>query len=131
MFAQSITKGNIRVPFDVNVSHAKKIWLIVQDTGSYSPEKMEAVWDAAELVSARGVTALSSLEPLSDAGLRGTGSVAVEVKTPSVLVYDVSGQGFTRLRGTVGIANKDVTFDLNPSVRFLVFEEEPEFQLIY
>ncbi len=30
--------------FDVDISHASKLWLLVQDTGSYSHEKVEAAW---------------------------------------------------------------------------------------
>ena len=33
---------------------ATKVWLVVQDIGSYSPEKVEAVWAKVELVGADG-----------------------------------------------------------------------------
>ena len=131
LFAKPISKGIVRLPFDVDVTDAKKIWLVVQDTGSYSPEKVEAVWDGAELVSASGTTAVSTLKPLSDSGRRETpGGITgpLQAKTPSVLVYDVAGKGFTRLRGSVGIENKNVTDDINPHVRFLVFTQEPNME---
>ena len=127
LFAKSISKGSIRAPFDLDLTRSSKLWLVVQDTGSYSPEKVEAVWDAAELTGPNGTTPLTSLEPLSDSGRRGSGT-ALRVKTPSVLVYDVSGKGFTRFRGSVGIENQTITDDLNPRVRFLVFTEEPDME---
>ncbi len=128
----------VPVPFEVDVSHAHKLWLLVTDTGSYSPDKVEAIWAGAELVSHNGsVTPLSSLKPVEDSGIRtsenaidlaiarGTG---VRVKTPSRLVYDISGQGFTALRGSIAIENKDVTNDINPDLRFFVFTTEPNME---
>jgi mono/diheme cytochrome c family protein len=124
-------------PFDVDISHAQKLWLLVADTGSYSPEKVEAIWAGAELVGPEKVTPLSSLKPLDDSGMRvgstlielaGANGNGVRVKTPSRLVYDISGQGYTRLRGSVGIENKDVTSDINPNLRFFVFQTEPNME---
>jgi hypothetical protein len=114
-------------PFDVDISGAKRIWLVVQDTGSYSPEKLEAIWDNAELVSAAGVKPLASLQPADAAGMRDGGN-GVRVKTPSTVVYDISGQGFTRLRGSVRLENKEITSDLNPQMRFYVFTQQPNME---
>ena len=51
----------------------------------------------------------------------------VRVQNPSVLVYDITGRGFTRFRGVMGLENKvsDIGSTLNPQVRFLVFDTEP------
>lgn len=108
--------------FDVDISRAAKLWLLVQDTGSYSPEKVEAIWENAELVGPGGATPLASLKPVDSSGLRGDGA---RVKTPSRLVYDLAGRGFTRFRGTVGIENREITSDLNPHIRFFIFDREP------
>jgi len=124
-------------PFEIDISHAQKLWLLVADTGSYSPEKVEAIWGGAELAGGDKVTPLSSLKPLDDSGLRaasnpidlpGANGTGVRVKTPSRLVYDIGGQGFTKLRGLVGIENKDVTSDINPTLRFFVFDTEPNME---
>lgn len=121
--------------FDVDVSGAGKLWLLVEDMGSYSPELVLPAWGLAELVGANGVTPLSALSPLDDSGVRtgeseveipgveGTGGV--RVKTPSRLVYDIAGKGFTRFRGTVGLENRDITFDISPNIRFFVFSQQP------
>ncbi len=80
-------------PFDVDISGATHLYLLVQDMGSYSPEKIEAIWDRAQLVSPDGVKELSELRPLAPEGLReGGGGIGVRVKTPSQLVYDISGR---------------------------------------
>jgi hypothetical protein len=116
-------------PVDIDISHASRLWLLVQDTGSYSPEKVEAIWGAAELIGRGGAVPLASLKPLDGAGLRAVSdSSGVRVKTPSRLVYDIAGRGFTRLRGTVGIENREITSDLNPRIRFFVFAQEPNME---
>lgn len=105
--------------FDVDVAGAKKLWLVVSDTGSYSPEKVEAVW--------RG-TPLDTLKPLSGNGLREAEGPGVHVKTPSVVVFDIAGKGITRLSGEVALENKEITSEINPQVRFFVFTEEPNME---
>jgi len=87
-------------PFDIDVRGVKRLYLIVQDLGSYSPEKVQAVWN------------------LDHSDLR--------VKTPSEVVYDTSGKGLTRLRGFVNIENTEVTSDINPQIRFLIFKDKPD-----
>jgi hypothetical protein len=48
------------------------------------------------------------------------------VKTPSQLIYDISGKGFTRLRGSAHIENLEITSDLNPQIRFFIFKQKPD-----
>ena len=123
--------------FEIDISHAKKLWLLVTDTGSYSPDRVEAIWAGAELVSRVKVTPLSSMRPIDDSGLRastnpidlaGANGIGVRVRTPSRLVYDIGGQGYTTLRGLVGIENKDAGSDINPDVRFFIFQTEPNME---
>jgi hypothetical protein len=116
------------IAFDVDISGANKLWLLVRDMGSYSPEKVEAIWAKAELVGPNGSRLLSSLQPLADAGLRGSEGDGIRVKTPSKMVYDISGKGFRRLRGLVTLENKDITSEINPQVRFFVFDQEPNME---
>ena len=54
----------------------------------------------------------------------------MRVKNPSVLVYDIAGKGFTRLRGIVGLENAraDIGSTLNPQVRFFVFDAAPDME---
>jgi hypothetical protein len=123
LFMRQVTNRAATLPtFEVDVVGVTKVWLVVQDIGSYSPEKVEAVWENVELVGPGGTVPLASLKPVDASGLRGDG---LRVKTPSILVFDIGGKGFTRLRGSVGIENKEVTSDLNPRVRFFVFDREP------
>ncbi len=97
--------------FDIDISKADKLWLIVKDLGSYSPEKVLSVWQNLELTGA-------TTKSLGD----------LRVKTPSVEILDVKGQGYTHLRGKVAIENKEVTSDINPQIRFLVFDSAPNME---
>jgi hypothetical protein len=137
-FDKSVAGRAVSLPgFEVDVSKAARLWLLVQDTGSYSPEKVEAAWAQTEFIGPNGITTLSSLKPLDPSGLRtGTGPIrldedtgdGVRVKTPSRLVYDITGKGFTMFRGLVGIENREITSDLNPRIRFFVFDREPNME---
>jgi hypothetical protein len=123
--------------FEIDVSASNRLWLIVQENGSNVPEVLEPVWAQAELVGESGVTPLSSLKPVEgESDIRsgsdpiqvsGTDGTGVRVKNPSMLVYDISGRGFTRFRGTIGIENKasDIGATLNPQIRFFVFDQQP------
>ena len=124
--------------FDIDVSSASRLWLVVQENGSNVPEAVQPAWAEAELVGPQGTVPLSSLAPLDRAGLReGSGPVkvagattaggGVRVKNPSVLAYDIAGRGFTRFRGVMGIENpaSDIGATLNPQLHFFVFDAEP------
>jgi len=124
--------------FDVDVSRAARVWLIVQDANSTAVDKAEAVWARGELVGANGaVTPLSDLRPLDESVLRAasgpavldatTFSPVIRVKTPSRLVYDISGRGFARLRGEVGLENTSNLAQGETILgRFLIFGTEPD-----
>ena len=124
--------------FDIDVSRATRLWLVVQETGSNVPEAVLPAWAQAEFVGPQGTVPLSSLAPLDPEPLREaagpikvagaeTAGGGVRVKNPSVLVYDVAGRGFTRFRGFMGIENRpsDIGATLNPQLRFFVFDAEP------
>jgi mono/diheme cytochrome c family protein len=124
--------------FDIDVSTAGTLWLIVQENGSNVPEVLQPAWAQAELVGPAGATPLSSLTPRDGSGLRagsgplqvGSNGDGVRVKNPSVLVYEIAGRGFTRFRGVVGLENpkNEIGSTLNPQVRFFVFDAEPDME---
>ncbi len=129
------TNPDPSVAFDVDVSGATRLYLIVQDTGSTAIDKAEAVWADAELVGPSGPTPLTALRPADDAGIRtGTGPIAiagspatgVRVKTPSRLVYDIAGRGFTRFRGRAGLETHLLAMGESVQGRFLIFDTEPD-----
>ena len=109
--------------------------------GSSAPERNKAAWADAELIGPAGSTPLSSIEARESSGLRaGTGPIVLagakessgggglRVPTPSRLVYDIGGKGYTRLRGTVGLENTDVGATLQPQIKFYIFTAEPDME---
>jgi hypothetical protein len=130
--------------FDVDISKARRLWLVVEEAGSNVPNAITPVWAEAELVGPTGATPLASLKPIDPSGLRTapgpiqvSGSTpgersrgGVRVKNPSVVVYDVAGRGFTSLRGVIGIENaaSDIGATVNPQLRFYVFDVEPDLE---
>ena len=111
----------------------------MQENGSNKPEVLQPAWAQAELVGPDGAVPLSSLTPVDGSGLRtGSGPIlvtpsdgtGVRVKNPSMLVYDIAGRGFTRLRGTIGLENRqsEIGSTLNPQLRFFVFDAEPNME---
>jgi hypothetical protein len=123
--------------FSVDVSKANRLWLIVQDANSTALDKAEAAWAQAEFVGPGGTTTpLSALKPVDESGLRmalgpivvnGTTGPGVRVKAPSTLVYDISGRGFTRFTGIVGLENvAALTQGETLLGRFLIFDTQPD-----
>jgi hypothetical protein len=115
-------------PFDIDVSKAKKLYLIVQDARSTAPDKAAPLWSQAAFVGPKGTLPLSALKPMDSAGLReGSGSVpdAVRVKLSSVLVYDITGKGFTRFHGVPAVENVPLNQGEVILARFFVFDQQP------
>jgi hypothetical protein len=123
--------------FDIDISSANALWLVVHDSGSNVPDAMLPAWAQAELVGPSGVTPLSALQPRDRNGLRagagpltvpGAKGEGVRVSNPSTLVYDIAGLGFTRFRGVMGLENRtaDIGATLNPQLRFFVFDAAPD-----
>jgi len=126
------------VAFDIDVSKTSKLWLVVADAGSYEPDRVEPVWAQAEFVGKDGVTPLSTLKALEASGERiaqgaiefkgADGVPGVRVMAPSRFVYDISGKGFTRLRGVAAIEKGCLRDDVQPRARFFIFDEAPNME---
>lgn len=125
-------------PFDIDITGAPRVWLVVQNANSTAVDKAEAAWARAEFVASDGTTtSLTSLSPLDASALRAaagpivfddaTFASGVRVKTPSRLAYDISGRGFTRLRGVAGLENTSALAQGETILgRFLIFGTEPD-----
>jgi Protein of unknown function (DUF1549)/Protein of unknown function (DUF1553)/Planctomycete cytochrome C len=132
LFNKAVAGRNARpVAFDVDVSKATKLWLLVQDFGSNAPERVLPAWVDATFAGPQGPVPLSSLTPLGSGDVRSANGTAnptmVRTKNPSRLVYDISGRGFSRLTGSMALENSpnEIGSTLNPQVRFYVFDTEP------
>jgi hypothetical protein len=124
------------VAFDIDVSKADRLWLLVQDLGSYAPEFTKPVWAPSEFIGPKGVTPLSNLHPVGELRaatgaieFKGHSDVAgVRANCPSRLAYDISGRGFTRFRGRVAVENSSLRSDIIPKIRFFIFQAEPNME---
>ena len=129
--------------FDLDISSSAALWLVVQDTGSNAPERVQPVWADAVLTDANGTeTRLASLAPDAgdefgptatagpEGGLTIDGRGALRVANPSVLRFDLRGRHFRRFRGAVDVANprSEIGSTLNPAVRFFIFDVAPDLQ---
>jgi mono/diheme cytochrome c family protein len=114
--------------FTVDVSRAKKLYLIVQDVFSTAPDKAAPLWAQPEFEGPTGKTPLSVLKPVDVAGLRNgsNSSGALPVKLSSVLVYDIAGKGFTRFRSGPGFESMQLAQGERVQARFFVFDEQPD-----
>ena len=54
--------------FDIDISHARELWLLTQDAGSYDPSRTIAGWLDVELSGPNGTTKLKDLTTLSHFG---------------------------------------------------------------
>jgi hypothetical protein len=124
--------------FDVDISKSSKLYLIVRDALSTAPDKATPLWVDTVLEGAHGKTPLSALKPMDRSGLReGSGTVTIDgiddgtrhdttrVKLSSLLVYDIAGKGFTRLRGAPGFEPMQLAQGENVEAKFFIFDKQP------
>jgi mono/diheme cytochrome c family protein len=137
LLARQVNAGRgAPIPFDIDISHADKLYLIVQDSLSTAPDKAAPLWVQPELIGPKGVTPISTLKPLDTSGLREDPSElriagideskpALRVKLSSVLVYDIGGKGFTRFTGAPGHEASPLGQGETVLARFFVFDRRP------
>lgn len=117
---------------DADLTGVNKIWLLLTDVDSYDPARTIAGWADIEFTGSTGTKKLSELTTLSKPEAKPLTSAktrfdqAITPAVPSTLVYDISGLGFTRMRGRVAVDDSSVRSDINPAVRFFVFSSEPD-----
>lgn len=148
--------GNVRwgkVEVDVDIGGFRELRLLAVDMDSYNPSRVRVAWAGAELAGPEGVTPLHRFqgEGSFEAGpvrfvertvRRVTAddgtttsvadttphaySEALVTGLPGELVFPLEGKGFTRFRAVVGVDEESLGSDIHPSVRFFVFDREPD-----
>jgi hypothetical protein len=135
--AATIHTRNKAQDFDIDISNVRDLRLLTYDEGSYAPEKTMAAWADARLIDASGKgVSLSQLKPASATGLRDDASPiqfadkkfddGVRTWAGAELVYSIAGKGFVRFQGSVGLDTRCYTSEINPNVRFFVFDQKPD-----
>jgi hypothetical protein len=97
------------VKIDLDISNLTEVWLVVADQGSYSPGQVKTDWAGIELITANGSEKIADLH-----------TSAVETHK-----LDLRGKNAKRLQATVSVNPESNRSDINPSVRFFVFSEQP------
>ncbi len=124
--SKNVRKGEVAL--DVSVAGLSELWLLVEDAGSFDPEKTLAGWhglafDGAAARPANGI-ALRSVEVekvrFDDAVVTPFGK-AVLLTVPA---------GAKRLTGKLLVDDAGKTSDVNSSVRFYLFPKEPDRNLL-
>ena len=123
---------------DIDITGARELRLLTTDSQSYSPERVLPAWVDAVLTDSAGVnTPLSSLTPTAGKPTKGTVTFAARpyidgLKTalPDELVYDIAGRNFTRFRATIGVDDESILDEIQPRVRFFIFQEKPDPQAL-
>lgn len=110
----------------VAVAGRKKLWLLLEDVGSYDPARVKAGW--ADIAFDRGEVPGERVE-LTFKGEKSPRS-ALAAKLPSTVVLDVP-RGATRLTATVGVDQSSLLSEINPRIRFFVFGEQPDPAQLY
>ena len=148
--------GDVRwgkVEVDIDIEGFRELRLLAVDMDSYDPSRVRVAWAAAELVGPEGVTPLHRFQvegSFEERPVRfvertirrvtaadGTTttvadttphpySEALVTGLPGEIVFPLDGNGFTRFRAVVGVDEESLGSDIHPSVRFFVFDREPD-----
>jgi hypothetical protein len=127
--ANLFDSGNINenhVRMDIDISGVEELRLLVADVGSYSPERVLAVWAEARLIGPAGVKKLGEPGPLDMKGKSFSGGL--RAKTPSELIFDIRDKGYTRFQAEVGVEIAALAKDISPRIRFFVFKDKPDLE---
>ena len=116
------------VDVDIDIQSATRLWLVMQDLGSYDPPQVVAGWLNAELIGPNGSMRLTDLPGAVVSKLSTkAGSQDAIAGTPLWKTsFDIAGRGFTRFRATVAVDEASLRPETTGKVRFLVFTEEPD-----
>lgn len=118
---------------EAKIGGAEHLWLLVEDQESYDPSRVVAGWLDAELVRPDGSSVkLSTFTPKEapdSAVLTLDGQVqpdALAGPVPGRRVYQLPAGEFERLRFRLAVDDASKPSDVNPRVRFFVFDRAPD-----
>ena len=124
-----LRKGAVK--FDIDIAGVNRLWLLVEDAGSYDATRTVAGWAKVKLSGPKGSRKLVDLAPASFqrerlvAGKRRIGE-AVKAPPGSRFVLPIKELGFTRMRGRVALDDRSLPSDIEGAVRFFIFGAEPD-----
>lgn len=121
----------IPATIDIDVTNVSRLWLVMEDLGSYDPPKVIAGWMKAQFIGPQGVVRLTDLPVPPAAAIRKL-STKTEVHESLTATpfwkgsFDIANRGFTRFQATVAVDEISLRSETTGKVRFFVFAEEPD-----
>ncbi|MEZ5396759.1 MAG: DUF1553 domain-containing protein [Bryobacterales bacterium] len=103
---------NGTVEQEVELGGAERLWLLVVDSDSYDPTRVEISWEGTSFVTPDGKDV-----PLDGELLGGL---------PFERVVELSGKSYAKLRVKAGVTAASKASDINARARFFVFREKPD-----
>ena len=114
------------VEVDVDITGAKKLWLLTEDADSYDRARVIAGWARPEL-SGEGAAPVMLAEAKGSLQFKDKDPAAALITPlPSQQVIDIAGKGYTHFRATAGVDQQSLPNEINPHVRFMVFTQQPD-----
>ena len=99
------------MPVEIDIGSTKHLWLLTEDAGTFDVDKAVVGWKDIELVGPNGAKTLQA------------GTLAAKIGSRQV--FDVEA-GYNRLKAKVWVSDASKSSDINASVRFFVFGQEPD-----
>lgn len=120
--------------FEIPLNGAEEVWLLIEDVGSYDPERTRAGWASMMLVGEKGEEPLDKVATISKferAGLTvgGKEHAAIAPALGKEIVFAI-GPGWSKLRGKAVLDDVGKLSDVGSAVRFYVFPKQPDRNLL-
>jgi hypothetical protein len=115
------------VDIDIDISHSKRLILLLEDADAYDPSRVIAGLANPELVGPSGATPLQGKRTsLQFKGRQAMDGIVMPLE--SRLVFEIGGKGFTRFRAVAGVDQSCMKSDISPRARLFIFDDEPNMQ---
>ncbi len=135
IFDSGMVRANT-VNVDVDITGASRLWLAMEDVGSYHPPSVVAGWMDAELSGPQGAIRLTDLPMPAGSSARmlqikdapkphGALTGRAPWRASFDLRDDLTGKSYTRFQATVGVDEASLRSETNARMRFFVFTREP------
>ncbi|MEO7650364.1 MAG: DUF1549 domain-containing protein, partial [Bryobacteraceae bacterium] len=130
LFDSGLVRAN-KVNVDIDITGVDRIWLLMEDMGSFDRPKVLAGWMDAEFVGPQGAVRLSTLPLPAGSEIRPIRTKedsrdALTGSAPWRISYDLAGKGFTRFRAVTGVDEVSLRPETSGRTRFFVFAREPD-----
>jgi hypothetical protein len=113
---------------DVDITGISKLWLVMQDSGSYDAASVVAGWTKAQFIGPGGPVRLADLATANvrDINIKKEAQRAIAGTPPWRMSFDIAGKGYTRFTAMAGLDDASLRPETTGRARFFVFTQEPD-----